>query len=305
MRWIKKGLIFNPAGVVSWAAHSALTPTPLLLEDQKTIRIFAGFRDRDGVSRIGYVDLSADDPSRVLGFSRRPVLDVGRDGAFDDNGLILGDVLRHEGQVLMYYVGFQHVAKAKFLAFSGLATSKDEGRTFQRYSEVPILDRSTDSLYIRAIHSILFENGLFRVWYAVGNSWEWIGGKAFPCYHIWSMESKSPFNLNESGRLCVDVEGDEYRIGRPRVYRAEGVYHMFYTRGTKSGAYTAGYAESMDGWRWERKDAQLGLTPSATGWDSRHLCYPALLKVRDRVFAFYNGNDMGLEGFGYAELDHG
>ena len=296
-------MVFNPAGVVPWAAHSALTPTPLLLEDQKTIRVFAGFRDGDGVSRIGYVDLSAEDPSRVLGFSGRPVLGVGRDGAFDDNGLILGDVLRHEGLVLMYYVGFQHVAKAKFLAFSGLATSKDEGRTFQRYSEAPILDRSTDALYIRAIHSILFENGVFRIWYAVGNSWEWIGGKPFPRYHIWSMESKSPFNLSEPGRLCVDVEGDEYRIGRPRVYRMDGVYRMFYTRGTRSGAYTAGYAESKDGVRWERKDLQLGLVPSGEGWDSKHLSYPAVLESHGRVFAFYNGNNMGRDGFGYAELE--
>ena len=32
------------------------------------------------------------------------------------------------------------------------------------------------------------------------------------------------------------------------------------------------------------------------------LCYPALVNYGDRVYMFYNGNDYGKTGFGYAEL---
>ena len=69
-----------------------------------------------------------------------------------------------------------------------------------------------------------------------------------------------------------------------------------------TGEYLAGYAESSDGLHWVRKDDQLGMALSAEGWDSRHLCYPALIECEGRVFMFYNGNDMGREGFGCAEL---
>ena len=32
------------------------------------------------------------------------------------------------------------------------------------------------------------------------------------------------------------------------------------------------------------------------------MAYPCVIKVGDRTFMFYNGNDYGRYGFGYAEL---
>jgi hypothetical protein len=126
--WVKRGLVFDTArqGVGGWMRHSALTPTPYRLDDE-LIRVYAGFRDADGVSRIGYVDVRADDPATVVRVSAEPVLDIGRAGCFDDNGVILGDLVDAPGGLHQFYVGFQRVAKAKFLAFSGLAVS-DYGR---------------------------------------------------------------------------------------------------------------------------------------------------------------------------------
>ena len=141
MNWKKLGLVFSQDGNVEWRRHSALTPTPILLKPD-VIRIYAGFRDDQGISRIGYVDVDSQDPTRVIGVSERPVLDRGRDGCFDDNGVIMGDVVRDGDRLRMYYVGFQLVKHAKFLAFTGLAESTDGGETFQRVSEAPVLDRS-------------------------------------------------------------------------------------------------------------------------------------------------------------------
>ena len=78
-RWKKKGLVFQTArhGVGGWMRHSALTPTPYRIDDD-LLRVYAGFRDDDGVSRIGYVDVLADDPASIVRVSARPVLDVGR-----------------------------------------------------------------------------------------------------------------------------------------------------------------------------------------------------------------------------------
>lgn len=301
MRWDKKGFIFGPDKSLEWALNSALTPTPLLI-DNETIRVYAGFRDVNGVSRIGYVDLDASNPSLIKSVSKDPVLDVGRPGAFDDNGVILGDVIRVGEEVWMYYVGFQLVSQVKFLAFSGLAISRDGGASFERYSESPIMDRSKNGLYIRAIHSVIQEGERFRAWYAIGNGWQEINGKSYPKYHIMHTDSPDGINFNGEGTLCVDVHGLEYRIGRPRVFKRENGYSMHYTRGTTQGDYLAGYAESVDGLSWARKDSELGIGLSAQGWDSRHLCYPAILKSGSETYMFYNGNDMGYAGFGYASL---
>ena len=79
--WTKKGLVFDTAqrSVGGWMRHSALTPTPYRISDQ-LIRVYAGFRDGEGVSRIGYVDVRADDPSSVVLVSPEPVIELGRDG---------------------------------------------------------------------------------------------------------------------------------------------------------------------------------------------------------------------------------
>ncbi|RUL70931.1 hypothetical protein [Dyella choica] len=300
--WTKRGLVFEPArrGVGGWMQHSALTPTPYRLNDE-AIRVYAGFRDAQGVSRIGYVDVLAEDPLVVLRVSAEPVLEIGRGGCFDDNGMILGDVVQAPGGLHMFYVGFQRVAKAKFLAFTGLALSSDGGESFQRRQETPILDRAPGRSTIAAVHSAMWANGRWRLWYAVGDDWEQIGGQPYPRYHIRYLETDSLDRMPHEDRICLLPRGTEYRIGRPRVYRMDGRYVMVFTRGNVTGEYFPGLAYSDDGVHWERHDEALGLELSAEGWDSRTLCYPALIQQGDHWLMFYNGNDMGMDGFGVAE----
>ena len=301
-RWRKKGLIYSPLRDGGWRDNSALTPTPLLLSDD-TIRIYTSFRDPDGIGRIGYVDVDADNPASVIGVSEAPVLDIGKDGMFDDNGVILGDVVRVEEKVYLYYVGFQKVLKAKFLAYSGLAVSDDNGDSFARIQQTPVMDRHQEGLYIRAIHSVIYEPGLFRVWYSVGCSWQTVDGVGKPAYEIYYAESKDGITFERGGISCLENDSAnlEYRIGRPRVRKDGDRYAMNFTYGTTDGKYLSGYASSSDGIHWDRNDSELGLELSEDGWDSKHLCYPAEISVGEIKFVFYNGNNMGEEGFGWAE----
>ena len=296
--WRKLGLVWGPDGRSPWATNSALTPTPVLLGD--VIRVFAGFRDDAGVSRIGYVDVDAQMPTKVVAVGAEPVLDIGAPGMFDDNGVILGDIVPDRAGWRMYYVGFQLVAKAKFLAFTGLATS-DDGMRFTRVSQTPVLDRADEGTFIRAIHTARREEDGWRIWYAAGRGWTRIGGVDYPDYEIRTVRSADGITFPAEGDLCLPPLGNEYRIGRPRVMRTADGYEMLFTKGTVAGDYTPGWAGSADGITWTRDDSRFDLPLSPEGWDSRHLCYPVPVTVRDRQFLFYNGNDMGKAGFGVAE----
>jgi predicted GH43/DUF377 family glycosyl hydrolase len=139
------------------------------------------------------------------------------------------------------------------------------------------------------------------MWYAVGDDWEIIDGRPFPRYHIRYAETDDPRYLPREDSVCLLPRGSEYRIGRPRVYRWNGKYIMYFTRGNTTGEYFPGLAHSDDGIRWERQDESFGLALSPSGWDSQVICYPALIRQRDRWLMFYNGNDMGVDGFGVAE----
>jgi len=303
MKWEKKGLIYSPPLDSSWRDNSALTPTAFLLNDN-IIRNYASFRDSKGVGRIGYVDVNATNPSEIVRISKKAVLDIGKDGMFDDNGIILGDVIRIKDEIYMYYVGFQLVNKSKFLAYSGLAISSDNGETFKRVKNTPILDREDEALYIRAIHSVIYEDKKFKIWYATGNGWENINGVDYPQYDINYIESTDGIHFEENGIKCIenDKVNNEYRIGRPRVYKKDNLYIMNFTYGTTDGKYIAGQATSIDGINWKRNDNELGIELSKKGWDSIHLSYPSIINTKKKTFMFYNGNNMGQDGFGYAEL---
>jgi hypothetical protein len=304
MRWKKRGLVWANVGTSGWSSNSALTPTPFLLNDD-VVRVYAGFRDHQGVSRIGYVDLDASDPCRVLAVSDKPALDIGRAGCFDDNGVILGDVVRCGDEIRMYYVGFQLVNKVKFLAFTGLAISKLDGSFFVRLSEAPILDRVDGASTIQALHSIIETPDGWCAWIARGNGWEIKDGISYPRYDIWQINSNNGIKFDSIAEKAISLVGDEYRIGRPSVFkRPDESYGMFYTAGYLGNSrYDAGLAISSDGQTWIRTDDKIGLTTgNPPDFDHLHLCYPRLFNSKGRYYAVYNGNNMGVDGFGIAEL---
>lgn len=282
MNWVNKGLIYT---------KSATTPVPILLA-KNVIRVYVGFPDVSGISRIGYVDVDARNPKEILRVSKKPVLDIGFPGTFDDNGVILGDVVRTDSTLRMYYVGFQHVQKIKFMAFAGLAVSRNHGESFKRVKETPILDRTVDARFIRAIHSVVKEGQTWNIWSGEGDSWEIINGKPYPRYEIYHYESSDGINFGDR-RIAIRTRGNEYRIGRPRVYKTEIGYEMYYTVGTRGKKFFPGYAISRDGIKWNRKDSEITL---------RNVLYPALIRYHELTYMFYDSPGFGASGFGYAIL---
>ncbi|MCV3429705.1 hypothetical protein UPTC5079_001275 [Campylobacter lari] len=301
MKWEKKGLIFCPDNENSWIHNTTLTPQPFIVREGE-IRIYTSFRDKNGIGRIGYIDIDERNPKKILRISSKPVIDIGKDGAFDDNGMILGDILKVKNQIYMYYVAFQKVEKVKFLAFSGLAISDNNGEFFSRIQETPILDRTTEGLYGRCIHSVLYENGIFKIWYSVIHGWQVINNIPYPSYYIKYSESKNGIIFQDKGVTSIQCNKDEYRIGRPKVYKTDFGYEMYYTSDTYTKEYKSGYAVSFDGINWTRKDDCFSLKKSKQGFDSEMICYPSIIKTKYKTYMFYCGNGMGRDGFGYAEL---
>jgi predicted GH43/DUF377 family glycosyl hydrolase len=303
MRWKKMGLIYGPNGKYPWAKYSALQPTPCLISDD-IIRVYVGFRDANGISRVGFVDLDVNNPSKVLKVSEKPALDIGNPGTFDENGVVPCAIAKREGKLYLYYAGYQLGQKVKFYAFCGLAISEDGGDSFIRYSCVPILDRTDNELFFRVIHSIMFENDMWKAWYGGGSKFIEEKDKKLPVYDIRYFESKDGINFEKIGKLCIEVKGgDEHRVGRPYVIKDGTIYKMFYGVGTKSKGFRLGYAESKDGINWQKKNEEVGIDVSGDGWDSQMISYPSIVKYKDKVYMFYNGNNYGYDGFGYAILE--
>jgi hypothetical protein len=110
---------------------------------------------------------------------------------------------------------------------------------------------------------------------------------------------------NSVGKDVIDnsKELNEYRIGRPSVALIKDTEVMFFTSGSRTGEdYFPSMAVRGSNGEWARDKYLFPLKLSEIGWDSKHLCYPRLISVQDKNWLFYNGNNMGFEGFGVAEV---
>jgi hypothetical protein len=300
MKWNKKGLIFDPQ-VLSWAEHSALQPTPLLLSDR--IRVFFGARDLDGVSRIGYVDLARDNVSEVIGWSEAPILDIGEDGCFDENGVVPSAVVKRGDTIFMYYAGYQLGTKVRFLVLGGLAISKDDGKTFQRFQNTPVFERNHTETLFRVPHTVIVENDIWKVWYGAGNKFVKGEAKTLPIYDIRYVESKDPYSFPHPGKVILETQGNEYRLGRPYLYKkADREFYLFYGYSSENVPYQLGCAFSSDLKEWKRIDSEIGIGLSENGWDSEMMAYPSVFEINGAIYMLYNGNEYGKYGFGLAEL---
>jgi hypothetical protein len=304
MKWERRGRIYVPDGSRRWARSHAFPPTPYLRDDG-VLRIYVSSCDDVMVGRLGFVDVDPANPSQILGIAHEPILDTGADGAFDENGVIPLSVVRVEGRLFLYYVGFQLGKKVRYYQFTGLAVSTDGGESFSRISRVPVLDRTDAESFTRGSAFVVRDSDCirFRMWYAAGSSWTMVGDKDLPVYNIRHLESADGIHWPEEGRVCIDfASDDEHAFGRPWVLRSDGLYRMFYSVRTRSRGYRIGYAESDDGIRWTRKDDEAGIDVSSSGWDSETISYAAVIRHGGVTTMFYCGNGLGRTGFGYAEL---
>lgn len=304
MKWNKRGVIYAAENDAEWKNQFAMLPTPLLMDDK--LRIFIGFCDKNNVGRIGYVDVNPDNPSEIIEISKEPVLDIGRKGCFDDNGVVPISIMRKGEEVYLYYIGFQLGVQVPYYMFGGLAISQDQGRTFSRYSESPILDRQFDEVYARCGINVIYDQGKYKMWY-IGSShegWTMSGGKLKPLYIMKYTESEDAIHWHNQAIQCMSYKNeDEHGFGRPFVWRDGEILKMYYSIRTYSRGYYIGYAESADGINWNRMDDKAGIDLDNDSWDDTNLSYPYLYKHKENTYMFYNGNGCGKTGFGYAELE--
>lgn len=304
MKFIKRGLIYCPSGEQEWMEQFAMLPTPLIRGDG-ILRVYLGFCTKENVGRIGYVDLDPADPGRILEVSKTPVLDIGEDGCFDDNGVVPVSIYQDGGKIYLYYIGFQLGVKVPYYMFCGLAVSQDGGDTFHRYSKTPVLDRGNEEVYARCGVHVMRDGDIFKMWYigSYKEGWTLSGGKQRPLYIMKYIESEDGVHWNKEPVVCMEQQNaDEHGFGRPYVWKEQGIYKMLYCIRTYSRGYYIGYAESADGVQWTRKDEEAGIGLSESGWDSENLSYPYLYHSAGKTYLFYNGNGCGKTGFGYAEL---
>lgn len=300
--WIKKGCIFNIHDFDNSLNFSAV---PVILKlDEHLIRIYFSSRNNNNQSVPCFFDYNIE-KQKVVHFVNNIGLQLGELGTFDDSGVMPSSLLQKDNKIFLYYIGWNLGNTVPFRNSIGLAVSYDGGLSFTKMFKGPIMDRTMLEPHFVASNDVLFEDGVYKIWYLNCVKWEIRNDQPCHYYHIKYATSLDGINWDRKGKVAIDFKyKNEYAISVPRVIREDNIYKMWYSyRGGKiSENYRIGYAESIDGINWERMDEKVNLTVSKDQWDSEMLCYPFVFNYKNSKYMLYNGNDYGKTGIGLAEL---
>ena len=310
MEWVKKGLIYKPSGHEWFSKSHAQLPVVDYLKRDNLFRVYYSTRDSQSRSRPLYIDLLADDPTVIVNVAESPILELGERGTFDDCGVMPSWIVNYDGKKYLYYIGWNIRNTISYHNSVGLAISEDDGRTFKKFSQGPLWDRDYKEPHYSGTSCVIIDAGVWKNWYLSCTEWRLVNGKPEPRYHIKYAESKDGINWIRDGVIAIDyLSNEEAGIVRASVLKENGIFKMWYSyrnfddyRTNRANSYRIGYAESIDGKAWERKDSEVGIERSISGWDSQMIEYPHVVKHKSKKIMFYNGNGFGESGFGYAEL---
>lgn len=318
MKWKKLGKIFDPAEykLPNECVQFSQSPQALVYED--FVRIYFSTRSVDKengkyLSHIAFVDMQKN-LREVIRISEKTVIQLGSLGCFDEHGIFPMSVMRHGNSVYGYTCGWSRRTSVSVDTAIGLAISSDDGITFERIGDGPLLAASLHEPCLVGDGFVNVFDGMFHMWYIFGTGWKRFTPEAEPdrTYKIAHATSKDGINwIKEEGlQIIEDRLGSDESQALPSVIKIDDRYHMFFCyrhsfdfRMNRGRGYRIGHAWSDDLVSWTRDDANPLLDVTPNDWDSDMLCYPNVFECDGRVFLLYNGNEFGRYGFGLAVLE--
>ncbi|MBC8232168.1 T9SS type A sorting domain-containing protein [bacterium] len=216
-------------------------------------------------------------------YEGNPVLDLGAPGEWDAYNVYAPSVLYEDGIYKMWYSGYNGSNRR-----IGYATSPD-GITWTRYADNPVLDLGAPGewdAYNVSIPSVLYEDGIYKMWYSGydGSNWH-IGYATSPDGITWTKHEDNPvLDLGEPG------EWDDNNVCCPSVLYEDGTYKMWYS-GYDGSKERIGYAVSPDGITWTKYTDNPVLDLGEPGeWDDDRVVTPSVLYEDGTYKMWYAGN---------------
>lgn len=268
-------------------------------------RIYYSSRDINNKSRISYIEVEAANPINILYEHDKPIIDLGKLGTFDQDGMMLSSIINVGDMKYLYYFGIRKMLDIPNQNMIGLIIY--DGETYKRYSDGPILGISPNDHYYVATPYVLLDNDVFKCWYMSVKEWKIINNKPEFFYDIKYAVSHNGIDWITNNTPCIQLKDLEGGISSPCVLRIDNYYEMYYSyrnfydyKLNKDCAYKIGYAKSLDGIKWQRED-NLTFNSSLMNsymFDNIMMCYPNVI-IHDNIkYMIYCGNEFGKCGIG-------
>ena len=316
MKWKKLGKIFDPTEhkLSNNCFEFAQSPQALVFDD--FVRIYFSTREKDAtgkyLSHISFVDMDKDFKA-IANISSDTVIELGALGCFDEHGIFPLNVMRSGNKIYGYISGWSRRTSISVETSIGLAISNDNGLTFKRIGDGPILTSSLNEPFLVGDPFVCVYETVYHMWYIYGTKWERYPEEDSPArvYKIGHATSDDGISWRKEGvQLIADKLNSDECQALPSVVKFNDKYHMVFCyrqatgfRKERDKGYRIGYAFSDDLVNWVRDDDNVGISVSEGDWDSDMMCYPHIFRCEDKIYMLYNGNEFGRFGFGLAVLE--
>ena len=316
MKWLKIGQVFDFETSGFSGEFVGFAQSPQALEFPNYIRFYFSTRKQSEngkfVSVVQYIDMTKDFKT-IVGRSSGTVLPLGKLGAFDEHGIFPFSVFRHNGQVWGYSNGWNRRKSVSVDTAIGLAISYDNGQTFKKVGDGPVLGPSLHEPYLVCDPFVRVFTGVFHMWYIYGTGWRCMkkGTEPERTYVIAHATSSDGINWEKEGRSIISQKYADECQALPSVIKLGNRFHMVFChrntfdfRTNPVNAYRLGYAWSDDLIDWTREDELIGIDTTPDSWDTDMMCYPHIFSCDDKIYLAYNGNEFGRYGFCLAQLQN-
>ena len=308
--------MFSTAGK-AWRGNKmqfAQSPQTFILEDK--LRIYFSTRESDEdekyLSHVAFAEF--DEKFKILNFADTEILPLGPLGAYDEHGIFPLNVVRVKERIFGYIGGWNRRKSVQIDGAIGISESFDDGRTFVRFADGPIIDSSLTEPFLIGDPFVKIINGEFYMWYIHGVNWiKEPNSERFE--RIYKIAYATSFNGidwikdSRSTQLISDSLGPTEAQAMPTVIKINEQYYLFYCyrevfdfRRNPKNTYKIGCAVYMDLRNWRPEEVCFQQEGLADDWDSQMRCYPHAFTWNGKNYLAYNGNNFGKEGFGIAEI---
>jgi len=316
MKWKKLGRIFDPTTNQLFDHYFEYAQSPQALIFDDFVRIYFSTREKDKtgkyLSYISFIDIKKNF-KEIIDISRSKVIELGGLGCFDEHGIFPMNVVRDKDRILAYTTGWTRRVSVSVDAAIGFAISDDNGLTFRKMGEGPIVSASLHEPFLVGDAFVAIYGDTYHMWYIYGTKWVKSSKEveADRVYKIGHATSADGVSWRKEGRQIITDKliADECQA-LPTVICFNHKYHMLFCyrhatgfRKNRDRGYRIGYAYSEDLKEWIRDDDNVGIDLSEEGWDSDMMCYPHLFQCDGKIYLLYNGNEFGRCGFGLAVLE--
>lgn len=317
MNWRKLGKIFDPGRFTlpNGCTQFAQAPQAIVFDDFVRVYFSTRVRDNGGkyLSHIAFVDMKKDFRD-IIAVSGHTVIELGKLGTFDEHGIFPMNVVRYGNLIYGYTSGVNRRVSVPADGAIGLAISRDNGFTFQRIGDGPVLAASSRVPCLAVDPFVRVYKDAFHMWYVFGIGWKRSAQDAAPdrIYKIGHAVSSDGVRWikEDANQIISDRLGSDECQALPTVLEIDGRNHMFFCyrqssnfRKDRERSYRIGHALSDDLVHWTRDDECMRIDVTEGDWDSDMLCYPHVFDCDGSVYMLYNGNDFGRHGFGLAVLE--